>query len=229
MSSKPFRAEINEHTSKLIIGLIALSLAIFVRFISDKPLHSISASYHEGYWSRDIFVGCLFAVSAFLLSYNGKATHQRIQMLMSKIGAIAALGVALFPCKCVIHDEIIKGVHGLSTATMFLVLTVFCGFFAYSAWKKYKIFGYWRPLLRVSVYLLCASIMLTSILIIFIDHILDNAFSSEISTLIFNAEAAALMAFGIAWLTTSQFLPWITDEIERFSFFKRDIKELEID
>lgn len=216
MLSIPLRAEINEHTSKLIVGLIAITLAGATSLFSDTPLQSISASYHEGGWSRDIFVGSLFAIAAFLLSYNGKPPYQTYQMVMSKIGALAAMCVAMFPCKCVIYDEIIPHVHAISAAVMFLILAAFCYFFFIRAWDK----GHGRARLRAYIYAICGINIVASILIIAIDNILGGAISSHICRLTYYGETTALVSFGIAWLSASQTLPLLTSEDERISLFK---------
>jgi len=85
MLADPERSEIDEHTGKLIVGLIALFLASFTNFFSGDSINSISEAYHQGGWARDIFVGFLFAITAFLLAYNGKS---RRQMVLSKIAAL---------------------------------------------------------------------------------------------------------------------------------------------
>lgn len=79
--SKPKREEINSHTIKFIIGAIAILLATIVSWLNDPPLTSISQSYTTGGLSRNIFVGFLFAIAAFLFAYNGKSTYE---MLLSK-------------------------------------------------------------------------------------------------------------------------------------------------
>ena len=126
MNSIPEREEIDNHTMKLIIGLIAISLAALTSIFAETPIQSISASYYEDGWSGDIFVGFLFAIAAFLLAYNGKSTYE---MLLSKMAAVAAMGVAMFPCKCGTHTEIIRYVHGTSAAVMFVILAIFCYIF----------------------------------------------------------------------------------------------------
>ena len=112
---------------KLIVGVIALCLANITSFFSDHPIASISASYYEGGWAQTFFVGSLFAIASFLFAYNG---YTRAEMICSKVAAVAALGIALFPCDCDGHQPIIPHVHGLSAATMFLILAYFCyGFY----------------------------------------------------------------------------------------------------
>ena len=62
MTIKPTRVVIEHHTIKLIVGVIAISLATLTSIFSETPLESISASYHEEGWSSNIFVGFLFAI-----------------------------------------------------------------------------------------------------------------------------------------------------------------------
>src|SRR5262245_24707424 len=119
MLAKPRRYEIDHRTIKLLIGLIAISLANITAFFSSTQITSISAAYYEGGWARDFLVGSLFAISAFMLAYNGRSWRE---FALGKIAAVAALGVALFPCKCGDHPQIIDGVHGASAAVMFVVL-----------------------------------------------------------------------------------------------------------
>jgi len=89
MVSSPKKKEIDERTIKLLVGLIALSLATLTNWFAKDPLTSISTSYYEGGWSQSIFVGFLFAISAFLLAYNGESKRE---MVLSKVAAVAALG-----------------------------------------------------------------------------------------------------------------------------------------
>ncbi len=212
MFSNPERSEINNYTIKLIVGLIAISLATLTSVFSEGAIESISASYHEGGWARDIFVGFLFALSAFLLAYNG---HSRVQMLLSKVAAFAAMGIAMFPCKCEYYPEIVPYVHGVSAAVMFLVLAFFCYTFYLRALGKSHIQAKWRA----AVYATCGIIIVVSILILAIDHLLDGAISSRVDRLTFYGENAGLVAFGIAWLVASQFLPILSRPDERKSIF----------
>ena len=210
MALKTNRVEIDYHTIRLIVGVIAISLAALTSVFSDTPLESISASYHEGGWSRDIFVGFLFAISAFLLAYNGYFIFETV---LSKIAAISALGVALFPCSCGGHQEIIPHVHYVSAIIMFLILVAFCFSFFMRARSK----GHTQAVFSMYIYAICGITIFLSIAVIGLDIILDEAISSRIIRLTFFCEAVALIAFGIAWLTASRFLPLITSKKERLS------------
>ena len=192
--------------------MIAIFLASLTSFFSEAAIQSISASYHEGGWARDIFVGFLFAISAFLLAYNGRST---LEMVLSKVAAFAAMGVAMFPCTCGSHPEIVPYIHGASAAVMFLILAVFCYMFFRRARDK----GHSQARLRAYVYAICGITIVASILIIAIDNLSGGIISSRISRLIFYGERAGLVAFGVAWLSASQIFPLLTSELERFSVF----------
>lgn len=206
----PERSEINNHTIRLIIGLIALSLAGLTSFFSETEIQSISASYYEGDWARNIFVGFLFALAAFLIAYNGSSI---VQMILSKVAALCAVGVAMFPCACGGYPEIIKGVHGASAAVMFLVLAFFCCVFFQRANAK----DTYQAKARACIYAVCFVVIVLSIAMIALDHLLHGAIAMKINRLAFYGEAAGLISFGIAWLTASRALPLITSSAERVS------------
>ncbi len=187
--------------------LISVSLT---NLFSDKPLESISASYYAGGWSQSFFVGFLFAIAAFLLSYNGKSVAE---MVLSKVAALAAFGVAMFPCRCDNKIEIVRHVHGISAAVMFLILAYFCLIFYQRAKRK----GHTEAVLREVVYAACGIAILLAILTAVLNAILGGAIKSAIPRLTFYYETVALVAFGISWLTASRTLPLLTSPQERFS------------
>lgn len=208
MFRPPIRPEINNYTIKLIIGFIALSLAFLTWFFSGTDIQSISASYYEGGWARDILVGFLFSISAFLLAYNGRSGEE---MVSSKLAAIAAMGVAMFPCKCGNHPQVIPYVHGISAAVMFLLLAFFC----YQFFRRAKDKGDPQARRRAFVYAVCGAVIVTSILTLTIDHLSGGVLSARIDRLTFFGEAAGLVSFGIAWISASHCLPIITSKRER--------------
>lgn len=210
MLPTPKREEIDHRTIKLLVGLIALSLPYLTSFFSGSSITSISASYYEGGWSQSIFVGFLFAIAAFLLAYNGQSTGE---MVLSKIASVAALGVALFPCRCGDRDEIIPHVHAISATAMFLVLAYFCYLFFQRARRK----GYGQARARAVIYALCGITILLSMLVVACDGLSGGVLSAKVPRLTFYGERAALLAFGISWLTASRVLPVLTREDERFA------------
>jgi hypothetical protein len=190
--------------------VIALSLAILTRLFAGTGISSISESYYAGGWSQSIFIGFLFAIAAFLFAYNGLS---KTEMIFSKVAALAGLGVALFPCRCETHTEIIPYVHGISAAVMFLVLTYFCYCFFRTARSK----GHPQAQARATIYAVCGIAILLSIVTLAFDHFFGGTLRTAIPHLTFYGEAISLSAFGISWLIASRVLPGVTRPEERFS------------
>lgn len=213
MMKNPKRAEIDQRTIKLIVGLIALSLASLTSLFSMTSITSISASYYQGDWPRNIFVGCLFSIATFLLSYNGLSW---IEWLLAKIAALAAIGVAMFPCGCDGYQEIIEGVHGGSAAVMFIVLAAFC--YIFFARARGKSGG--EAKLRAAIYAVCGLVIVAAILVLGYEAFSGGRLSARIPRLTFYGERAGLVAFGICWLLASHVLPLVTSRDERVSLFR---------
>jgi hypothetical protein len=207
MSATKFPSEINEHTAKLIVGLIAITLAIAEYFLTCRELHSVSESYLFDGWARNVFVGSLCAIGAFMFSYNGKEPFQTFQMIMSKVAALAALGIAMFPCLCNRNPDDLDFpyVHGISTLILFIILILFCYFFFKRAWGKYlkaraKGESGWAPKTRAGIYLACGGLIFASMVLLAIDKMLDDVISKQVPNLTFYCEYVALSSFGGAWL-----------------------------
>jgi hypothetical protein len=210
MALQPKREEIDHRTIKLIVGVIAISLPFLTSAFAGNAIASISASYYEGGWSESIFVGFLFAIAAFLAAYNGLSSAE---MILSKVAACAALGVALFPCACGGHTALVPYVHGVSAAVMFLILAYFCRLFLKRAMEK----GYPQAKARAAIYVLCATAIVMAIVALAIDHFTSDALTAWAPNFVFYGESVGLIAFGISWLTASRTIPVLAHENERFS------------
>ncbi len=210
MRPAPTDREIDHRTLKLIVGIVALSLAGLTSWFARTAITSISAAYYEVGWSQSIFIGFLFAIAAFLLAYNGLS---RDEMILSKVASAAGLGVALYPCRCDNHTEMVPYVHGVSASVMFLVLTYFC----YGFFRRARSKGYPQAQARATIYALCGIAILLSILALAFDHFSGRTLSARIPRLTFYGEATGLIAFGISWLIASRVLPGVTRPDERFS------------
>ena len=134
-------------------------------------------------------------------------------MLLSKLAAVAALGVALFPCGCDGRAEIIPHVHFGSAAVMFLVLAYFC----YVFYKRARAKGHTEANRRAFIYAVCGLVIIASIATMVFDTLAGGVLSATIPRLVFYCERAGLVAFGISWLTASRILPVLTRSDERFS------------
>ena len=204
----------------MLIGIIAFALPVLVvlseYLINNQfgPLTSISAYYHTA--GRNVFVGSLFIVGAFLISYQGwydESIKDKFwlskQGLLSKIAGVAAIFVALFPTKCnldcycvEICDEVAI-VHGVSALVLFSVLFIFSvHIFQYDE-------GYASPgrvnrnrMYKLSTigYIIAGCIGVAHIFL-----------QKHFDYFIFAAEFIALWSFGLAWFTSSKVFPWLKD------------------
>ena len=202
MLSNP-HPQIDHRTLKLIVGIISLTLPCLTSLFAHQTLTSISASYYATDLSRNIFIGYLFATSAFLFAYNG---YTAVQMALSKIAAAAALCIALVPCNCG-HPEGTSYVHYSAAAVMFTILAFFC----YVFWRRALDNGHREARRRAVIYMLCCAAMIAAILALAYDGIVGT----NIARFKYFGEATALLAFGISWLTASHWLPFITTKAER--------------
>ncbi len=196
-------------TLRLMIGIFAFSLPFVVWWVAQEPLPSVSASYHTN--ARDLFVGILFVVAAFLAAYNG---HTNWQFWTSKVAALAAAGVALFPTSSACKGTPESTVHFIAAALLFGILAYFC---LVPFYRKTRA-GSVKQRRRAVVYLLCGGAMVLSMLTVFIA---DKALSCETMRALritFWAEAAALWSFGIAWFVAGKAFRVIADQEEQLTF-----------
>lgn len=212
MLTKPHFSEIDERTMKLIVGVIALSLPILTNFFAslvNAPLPSISDSYWIGGWPQTIFVGFLFAIASFLIAYNGKS---KSELVLSKVAATAAFGVAMFPCGCNGNSQSLPGLHYACAGVMFGVLTYFCYIFLIRALRK----GHSQAKFRAVIYAVCGIVILLCSLALGYNGITQNGLTSHFPNFVFWGEAGGLWSFGVSWLTASHVLPILNRADERF-------------
>lgn len=103
---------------RLLIGVCGSFLPLACLFYGLLPGHEVADSVSDFYYTgmRDIFVGILFALAFFLLTYKG---YEAKDSIVANLGFFFALGVALFPCK----DS--ADVHSLSAFLLFCVFIFF--------------------------------------------------------------------------------------------------------
>jgi hypothetical protein len=201
--------EIDHRTLKLMVGVVALFLASATSFLSSDSIGSISQAHCYGGWARDIFVGSLFAIAAFMAAYNGYSNRE---MLLTKATALAAIGVAWFPTRCGVQGETLPGAHVAFSIIMFSTLALLCRIF-YQRARSRNLPGSNR---RAVLYAVCGILIPVSMGVVVIDAFLGRAISAHIPRLEFYCEQVALVAFGVAWLAASHLLPWITAPEERW-------------
>jgi hypothetical protein len=196
------------HAQRALVGVIALMIPIILTIVSSEELASLSVSYHTD--ARDMFVGLLFIVGSFLFAYKG---HYFYQNVASKIAALAAFAVALYPTICVslgtstMCDGVVMDpnkVHGAAAGILFSILAFFClvPFKNRAESKPGK-----NAKIRKWVYVICGYTILLSILyiVLLIANVLTHA------TGVYWGETIALSAFGIAWIVSGQYFDFYSE------------------
>lgn len=216
MNTQPRKQEIDSKTIKLLVGIIALSLACLTSILATPPaIHSISESYYHGDAARNVLVGFLFAIAALMFAYNGRSD---VEKYLSKVAAIAAICIAVFPCGCLVghkQQNVESVVHLTSAGIMFAILAVFCRIF----YQHAVMIGHVEARRRAGIYVLSGLTIAGALLVAVLNHFFP-VIGQTIPDVIFWCEAVALVAFGVSWLTASHVLPGLASLAERHHLFK---------
>lgn len=241
-------------TLRLVVGVIALLLPVLTPLISTTPLSSISGSYHTE--ARDIFVGSLFVVGALLLAYNGRP-HPPLERaesiiirvirkllnvdavseerVVSSIGAVAAIGAAIYPTACNGCGADPKSViHYFAAVILFFTIAYFClSVFRTRAKAKAKEKDEAtveakpgsKQKLRAFIYLVSGWGIVASMLGAGAAQLILPAETRTALAITYWAETVSLVLFGFSWLTASRIIPWFVDKDEQLILWRRASKE----
>jgi len=198
---------------RLLMGIIAFSLAPIVTIISSISLSSVSASYHTE--AHDVFVGMLFVVCALLWAYNG---HTKNQAVASKGASIAAILVALYPTSCVTcKTDPTSVIHTVAAISLFAILAYFC----FGPFRQKTKGQPGKKGRRSNIYFACGSVMVVSMLLGLIATFTLTKDTMDAWSIIYWVEVIALGAFGIAWVVAGKSLSIFTDEDQKLHLFRR--------
>jgi hypothetical protein len=186
------------------IGFIGIALPFVVSlyaylFYSTGLRSSISAYYHTD--SRDLFVGMMFAIAAFMLSYRGPEGTDRTAGLVTCISAVV---LAIVPTDTGAPEGMAGNgmIHVAASLLFFLSLIYFC-------LKLFVKTNTDQPteekLKRNKIYRACGYTMALSIILIGVLLLNDNLYQQlESLKPVFWLEALAIEAFGISWITKGE-------------------------
>lgn len=195
-----------------IVGVMAILLP-FVLFFGNWALtgneleSSISAYYHTPMGS--VFVGVLWALAVFFLSYNYKPLPGfNLDNKLSTLASIAAVCVAVFPTTsdasvATRSEQNIGIVHMISAGVLFTLLAIFALFlFPRSS-------GSMTPEKRHRnvLYRTCGVVMAVAILSMFPSQAAPDSWH-----LFLWLETLSVLAFGISWLVKGGFLGILADK-----------------
>ncbi|MFN2237159.1 MAG: hypothetical protein ACK2U1_23260 [Anaerolineales bacterium] len=192
---------------RLLMGMIAFALPFIVTLVSSTTLTSISASYYTE--ARDIFVGLLFVVSAFLMAYNGHTTGEA---WASKAACLAAMVAALYPTSCEgCAANIQSTLHYVSAAVLFAILAYFC----LGPFRKNTKGQPGKKGRRAKIYFMCGWAIVACILTIGISKLAMTEDARNSLYITYWAEAVALWAFGVAWIVAGKVISPLVDDEEK--------------
>ena len=192
-------------TLRKIVGLLGAALPFVVSLgaaaLFQQGLQaSISAYYYTG--TRDVFVGMLWAIGIFLLSYRG---YQAKDSIAGDVASVCAIGIALFPTTPPDAPQTTgSGAVHLVFATVFFLTLAYFSLFLFTKTNQPKPTA--RKLQRNKVYRACGLAILACLALILVDAVLPDDLANSLRRLEprFWLESIAIVAFGISWLTKGE-------------------------
>lgn len=178
--------------------LLPFALMAGANFIFDGNviLRSISHYYYSG--MRDVFVGGVCAIALFLFFYRGYDNWGKINWdnLLSSLAGLFAIGIAIFPTTETGSASLSGIVHLICACAFFVILAAFSLFI----FTKKGPSPTDEKNIRNQIYVACGLTMAVCMIAIAVFmNFGDGSLSG--SSFVFWAEALALVAFGISWLT----------------------------
>ncbi|MBI5417581.1 hypothetical protein HZA55_06500 [Candidatus Poribacteria bacterium] len=179
---------------------------------TDIPVQrSISYYYHTN--MRDFFVGLLFGVSMFLITYRG---YEKIDNIIATASAIASLGIPTFPCLLnnnlhqlvgifQIESHMSNKIH-LTCSSIFFFLLAINSIFLFTLSDKDKSLFSRNKKIRNIIYVSCGVVILLSLASIAIFLLVLNQETIIQSKIILIFETIMLFAFSISWLIKGETL-----------------------
>src|SRR4030042_3580559 len=201
---EPRKTMFSSEAIRWLVAFITFTLPILVTIISSTRLTSISTSYYTD--ARDVFVGLLFTLGAFLIVYKG---YSQPEDWIANIGGLAAIIAALCPMACDLCSKTPTSyVHAISGNVLFLVTAYFClGPFRQAAKNKKWI----KAQRRVIFYTICGYTIIACLVILMIIGFAMTAELKKTLTPIFWGELGLLWIFMPAWVVAAKWIPWFTD------------------
>jgi len=214
MTSSPLPEVSSYRALRRALGVLGILLPLLVTTLAKvfggtgcQP--SVSAYYHTS--AREVFVGVLAIVGAFLIAYKG---FDRTDDRASDLAGLAALGVAAFPCKSdhagpsigtfQLSQSWSNGIHVASATVLFLTLAAISAFLFTRTDPTRGMTPQKKS--RNKVYRLCALVMALALLEIAVSALVLTEAQQDAARTTLLGEAIALIAFGVSWLIKGETL-----------------------
>lgn len=206
-------SQVNQADQSLVISYLLLRkligalgvglpfvLAIGAAVISGLEIQpSISDYYHTV--MRDLFVGILFAIAIFMLSYKG---YEPADDRAGDIACVTAIGVAVFPVAPAgaTPAQLVLGTLHFASATLFFLTLVYFSLVLFTK-SDPSVPPTPRKLQRNRIYRICGWTILACLAAIALIKSLASTPLRQLDP-VFWLEAGAVLAFGISWLTKGE-------------------------
>ena len=197
------------------VGIIAVllppSLVLGNWLFGGKLLGSISAYYytHMG----NAFVGSLWALAVFFLSYNYRPLQSfELDNTLGRVASVAAVGVAVFPtardaASVSGGERLVSVLHLVCAAVLFGLL----GIFSHFLFTKTKDPASMTPekRRRNRLYRICGKVIFASIALVLVNNALKLPASWHLLLVL---ETVCVLSFGTSWLVKGGFLGILADK-----------------
>ncbi len=206
----PTPGSLSQQGHRRLIGILGLLLPILVYVLAGllptvgmprwRVLRSLSAYYYTG--AMSVFVGVLFALALFLLTYPGyrEVVADRV---VGRVGGVAAIALALFPSSAPAGLSAPSWWHPtMAVIHLAAGVTLFTSFILFAIWLFRKSNTPRREdrspdkRRRDDICLACGILMIVAVL-----WAISSLFTHAS---IFLAESIAIVAFAVSWLTKGE-------------------------
>lgn len=187
-----------------LIGILGIALPLLMvvfKYISSNSWQiefSISDYYNDGS-AGYVFVGVLFVLGFFLMSYKG---YEKIDDRASDFGCICALGVALFPTTST--NNFVHIMHFVFALLLFSTF-IFFSLYLFRKTSSPKTITK-KKVMRNRVYVTCGIIMIVCIIGIALASLGIMGSAAGKYKIVFWLEAVALGSFGFSWIVKGELL-----------------------
>jgi hypothetical protein len=187
------------------IGVLGLAFPLVLLAGGQIVFHtglrpSLSDYYHTG--MRDVFVGTLWAIGVFLVSYRG---YQKRDDVAGNLACVFAVGLSIFPVAgdaATGTEKVIGHLHFIFAAAFFLTLVYFSLFLFTKTDPNAN--PTHRKVVRNRWYRVCGWVMLVCVAgIAIFKLLLADAWVSD-HKVVFILEAIAIEAFGFSWFVKGE-------------------------
>jgi hypothetical protein len=213
---------LSQQGHRRLIGILGLLLPILVYLLAGllptvglprwRALNSVSAYYYTG--AVSVFVGVLFALALFLLTYPGYR-EVAADRVVGRVGGLAAIAVALFPTTAPAGLSAPSWWHPTMAVVHHVAAVVlFVSFILFAIWlfRKSNVprrqdrprDKRWRD----DICLACGILMIVAVL--------WAASSMVTHAPIFLPESIAIGAFAVSWLTKGEAHKPVMQMVRRF-------------